>query len=429
MSYTLSNFLAVGLYRILMSFLYGLFRTAGLFYSSEGLNERFGYYPENELKKMFEEPRVWLHAASAGEVKAITPFCAAFRKARPQVQIILTVTSRTGKKLAQEIGVADFVFFAPLDMGPCVKRAFTAFKPMVYLVAETEFWPRILLFAAQSKIPTLLLNGRISDKSFPLYSRFKSLFAPALNGFNHCFVQSMDDLEKMKSLGMAEDKVSVVGQLKYDLSPPDSMTVQKFKETLSLLRKDILFTFGSIRTEEDDLLMSIIPDLLKLSPDVKILLAPRHLKNVQVVQDKLRKIGMASTLRSRMDIQTTPERVILLDTMGELVQSYAFSRAAFVGGTLVPIGGHNLMEPALAAVPVCFGPYTNNLPEAAEALVRSGGGFQVQDVTQLLECFKRFLDEDFAKQAGRKAHESVLSMRGATEKTVQGVLNRWPSEP
>ncbi|HXL72523.1 MAG TPA: glycosyltransferase N-terminal domain-containing protein, partial [bacterium] len=265
MNYSLSNLMAVGFYRVLMSFLYVVFRTAGLFYSSEGLSERFGFYPENELKRIPGEPRVWLHAASAGEVKAITPFCEAFRKARPKVFIILTVTSRTGKKLAQETGLADMVFFAPLDMGPCVKRAFKAFQPVVYLVAETEFWPRILLFAAQSKIPTLLLNGRISDKSFPVYFWLKSLFTPALNGFSHCFVQSADDLRKMRSLGVPEEKISVEGQLKYDVPPPDSMMVQKFKETLSLLLKDILFTFGSIRTGEDDLLVSIVPDLLKLS--------------------------------------------------------------------------------------------------------------------------------------------------------------------
>ena len=428
MNYSLSNWMAVGLYRILMTLIYGIFRVAGLFYPVEGLNERFGFYPASELKKLSDEPRIWLHAASAGEVNAIAPFCEAFRKVRPQVQIILTVTSRTGKKLAQEKGTADAVFFAPLDMGPCVKRAFKAFKPKVYLVAETEFWHRILLFAAQSKIPTLLLNGRISDKSFPVYSWFKSLFTPALNGFSHCFVQTMDDLKKLRALGVPEKKVSIVGQLKHDLSPPDAMAVQKFKEKLSLLRKDILFTFGSVRTGEDDLLIPLVPDLLKLSPDVKILLAPRHLKNIQLVQEKLKKIGVSSTLRSQMGIQTIPERVIILDTMGELAQSYAFSRAAFVGGTLVPIGGHNLMEPALATVPVCFGPYTNNLPEAAEVLVQSGGGFQLQDVSQLLECFRRFLDEDFAKNAGKNAHESVLSMRGATEKTVQGVLNWWPSE-
>jgi len=428
MNYTLSNRMSVGLYRGLMFFLYVIFRIVGLFYRAEGLSERFGFYSLSELKKMSDGPRIWLHAASAGEVNAIAPFCEAFRKVNPQTQIILTVTSRTGKKLAQDKGAADAVFFAPLDMGPCVKRAFKAFQPTVYLVAETEFWPRILLFAAQRKIPTLLLNGRISDKSFPFYFWFKSLFAPALNSFSHCFVQTADDLKKLRTLGISEDKVSVVGQLKYDLSPPESMAVQKFKETLSLLLKDILFTFGSVRTGEDDLLIPLIPELLKLSPDIKILLAPRHLKNIQMVQEKLKKIGVSSTLRSQMKIQTIPEKVIILDTMGELAQSYAFSRAAFVGGTLVPIGGHNLMEPALAAVPVCFGPHTNNLPEAAAALVQSGGGFQVQEASQLLGCFKQFLDEDFAKQAGKKAHSSVISMRGATEKTVQGVLNWWPSE-
>jgi 3-deoxy-D-manno-octulosonic-acid transferase len=429
MNYSLSNRMAVGFYRLLMFFLYIACRIAGLFYRAEGLNERFGFYPESELKKITPEPRIWLHAASAGEVNAIAPFCEAFRKVNPKIQIILTVTSRTGKKLAQEKETADAVFFAPLDMGPCVKRAFKAFEPKVYLVAETEFWPRILLFAAQSKIPTLLLNGRISDKSFPVYSWFKSLFTPALNSFSHCFVQTADDLKKLGALGVSEEKVSVVGQLKYDLSPPESMAVEKFKETLSLMRKDILFTFGSVRTGEDDLLVPLIPPLLKLSPDVKILLAPRHLKNIQMVQEKLKKIGVSSTLRSQIGIQTIPERVIILDTMGELAQSYAFSRVAFVGGTLVPVGGHNLMEPALAAVPVCFGSYTNNLPEAAEALVQSGGGFQVREASQLLECFKQFLDEDFARQAGKKAHASVISMRGATEKTVQGVLNWWPSEP
>src|ERR1700679_902929 len=278
MNYSFSNWMAVGLYRILMTLIYGVFRIAGLFYPVEGLNERFGFYPAGELQKLSNEPRIWLHAASAGEVNAIAPFCEAFRKVQPQVHIILTVTSRTGKKLAQEKGTADAVFFAPFDMGPCVKRAFKAFEPKVYLVAETEFCPRILIFVAESKISNLLLNGRISDKSFPVYSWFKSLFTPALNGFSHCFVQSMDDVRKMRALGVPENKVSVVGQLKYDLSPPNAMAVQKFKETLSLLLKDILFTFGSVRTGEDDLLVPLIPDLLKLSPDVKILLAPRHLK-------------------------------------------------------------------------------------------------------------------------------------------------------
>jgi len=419
--------MAIWFYKVLMFFLYIVARVIGLFYPSVGFGERLGFYPRQELAKLSEGSRIWMHAASAGEVNAISPLCAELRKVRPGVQIIITTTSNTGKNLVREKGSADAVFLAPLDMGPCVRRAFKAFHPSVYLVTETEFWPNVLLLAARLKIPTLLLNGRVSDRSFSSYLKLKNLFAPVLNTFCHCFVQSVVDQEKLLALGVDPGKVSVAGQLKYDLSPPDGMEVQKFKETLSLLRKDILFTMGSLRTGEDDLLLPLIPELLKLSQDIKILLAPRHLKNVQLVQEKLAKIGVASTLRSRMKSENVPERVIILDTMGELAQSYAFSRAAFVGGTLVPIGGHNLMEPALATVPVCFGPYISNVPEAAEVLVRSGGGFQVRNPSELLQCFEKFLDEEFAKQAGRKAHASVLSMRGATEKTVQGVLNWWPA--
>jgi 3-deoxy-D-manno-octulosonic-acid transferase len=415
------------IYRGSMLLLYVIARIIGLVYPEQGFRERLGYYPRRELDRLTDAPRVWLHAASAGEVKAIQPFCKALRRAKPGVQIIVTTTSNTGKKLVQENESADLVFLAPMDMGACVRRTLKSFRPSVYLVAETEFWPNALRLVSENKIPVLLINGRISDRSFPAYFRLKSLFTPALNHFTHCFVQSLGDQNKLLALGVPPEKITLAGQLKYDLSPPDGMEVQKFKESLSLLRKDIIFTFGSVRTGEDDMLLPIVPELLKLSSDVRVFLAPRHLKNIQVLQDKLAKIGVASTPRSRMQEETVPERVVLLDTMGELSACYAFSRAAFVGGTVVSIGGHNLMEPALATVPVCFGPYTSNVMEAAEVLLKSGGGFQVKNASELVETFQKFMDEDFAKQAGKKAHESVLSMRGATDKTLQGVLKWWPN--
>ncbi len=416
------------LYRGLMLVLYGLARVIGLLYPASGFQERLGFYPKKELDHLNDAPRVWLHAASAGEVNAIQPFCRALRRAVPGVQIIVTTTSNTGKKLVQENESADMVFLAPLDMGACVRRALKAFRPAVYLVAETEFWPNALRLVSESGVPILLINGRISSRSFPSYYRMKSLFKPTLNHFTHCFVQSLGDQDKLIRLGVPPEKITIAGQLKYDLAPPDGMAVQRFKEALSFMHKDIIFTFGSIRTGEDDMLLPIVPQLLKFSPDVRVLLAPRHLKNIQVLQDKLAKIGVASTLRSRMQQETVPERVVLLDTMGELAVSYAFARAAFVGGTLVPIGGHNLMEPALAAVPVCFGPYVSNVMEAAHMLLQSGGGFQVKSASELAETFQKFMDADFAKQAGKKAHESVISMKGATDKTVQGVLKWWKQD-
>ncbi len=426
MTTSISGSFAILFYRLLMFPLYIVARLMGFAARTSDFQERLGFYSKKDRALLSIGWNIWLHAASAGEVNAISPFCKALRKAKPDAKIIITTTSPTGKKIALEKGLADGVFLAPLDMAPCLKRAFAAFRPAMILVAETEFWPGILLRAGKNGIPILLLNGRISDKSFPSYMKLRSLFSTALNCFNYCLVQTTQDKERLLALGVSENRIEVAGQLKYDLSPPDALAVQKFKEALSLLRKDVLFTFGSIRTGEDDLLLPLVSKILGFSPDVKVLLAPRHLKNVPVFQEKLKKLKINSTLRSQIKSAAAPERVIVLDTLGELSLAYAFSRAAFVGGTLVPIGGHNLMEPALAAVPVCFGPYTQNVFEAAQALIQSGGGLPVKDGQELVEVFKRFLDEGFSKEAGRKAHESVASMRGATDKTVQAVLSRWP---
>ena len=369
---------------------------------------------------------VWLHAASAGEVNAITPFCQTFRKDKPEARIILTTTSRTGKKIAIEKEVADAVFLAPLDMSRPLNRAFQTFRPVLVLVAETEFWPNWFFRTGQNGIPLLLINGRISDRSFPFYKRFKALFAPALNCFGECLVQTKTDSDRLTELGVSEKRVMVAGQMKYDLSTPDLAAVEKFKMEVGLQKTDILFTLGSVREGEDDLLFPLVPEILKFSANVKVLIAPRHLKNAELFQEKLAKNNQTSVLRSEVEKGQRGERVVVLDTLGELSLAYALSRAAFVGGTLVRVGGHNVMEPALCLVPVCFGSFTGNVKEAAEALAQSGGGFLMKEASELPGIFKRFLDEGYAKEAGLKAFDSVAAMRGATERTVRQVLTHWP---
>ena len=309
--------------------------------------------------------------------------------------------------------------------GP-LKRAFEAFHPVMVLVAETEFWPNWLLRTGRNGIPLLLINGRISDRSFPSYQRFRSLFYPALNCFDACLVQTRSDMDKLAALGVSKSRIQVAGQMKYDLSTPDPSRVQKFKSDLKLSEEDVLFTLGSLREGEDDKVLPLVPEILRLSPDVKLLVAPRHLKNAAVFQEKLTQNHVASALRSELGKDAENQRVIVLDTLGELSLSYALSRAAFVGGTLVPVGGHNVMEPALSEVPVCFGPFIQNVREAAEALTQSGGGIQVKGAPELLDVFRGFLRPDAARASGRKAYEAVTAMRGATENTVSQVLNRWP---
>ena len=290
--------IAVFLYQGLMSLLYVFARVAGLLSGSASLRERLGFYSEKDRERISVGYNVWLHAASAGEVNAITPFCQAFRKAKPEARIVLTTTSEMGKKIALEKGVADAVFLAPLDMSAPLKRAFQAFRPVMVLVAETEFWPNWLFRTGRNGLPLLLINGRVSDKSFPSYRRFKALFDPALNCFRVFLVQTRQDANRLSALGVSENRIQVMGQMKYDRLAPAAMAVQDFKEKLCLMNKDVLYTLGSLRTGEDDQLLPLIPDILRFAPEVKVLIAPRHLKNAAVYRQKLNDLRIGNVFRS-----------------------------------------------------------------------------------------------------------------------------------
>ena len=414
------------IYKTCLALLYPLTRLAGLLSGSSSLRERLGYYSEAQQQSLSIGYNVWVHAASAGEVNAILPFCRAFRSAKPESRIVLTTTSQTGKKLALEKGIADYVFLAPLDMTRPLRRAFEAFRPLMVLVAETELWPNWLIRAGKNGIPILLVNGRISDKSFPSYQRLKSLFSTALNCFSACLVQTPKDAERLAVLGVSSKRIQVMGQMKYDLQAPNPSDTGKFKVELGLGEKEVLFTLGSLREGEEDQLLPLVPEILGFAPEVKVLIAPRHVKNAAVYRQKLEALGAPGVLRSEWGKNRKPERVIVLDTVGELSLAYALSRGAFVGGTLVEIGGHNVMEPALSSVPVCFGPSTQNVEEAAQALIGSGGGLRIGSALELVDAFRRFMDPTVARETGRKAYEAVAAMRGATERTVREVLDHWP---
>ena len=412
---------ALYLYQWMLDALYGLVRFFQLFKKSPSLAERLGFYPPETAREMNAGRTVWIHAASAGEVNAITPFCKAFQEAAPEVRLVLTTTSETGKKLVFEKGTAPFVFLAPLDMIRPLRRAFQTFRPVLILVAETEFWPNWLFRAAHNQVPVMLINGRISNKSFPAYRKLRFLFEPVLRCFRECLVQTGGDRDKLIQLGFPEKRIQVVGQMKYDLTAPDAAKAEAWGKSLGFESGHVLVTFGSLREGEDDQVIPLIPGLLSRYPKLKIILAPRHVKNAEVFQNKLSALQVPSALRS-LSTPASAERVLVIDTVGELSLAYHLSRAAFVGGTLVPVGGHNVMEPALSAVPVLFGPYVQNVQEAAEALLVSGGGFQVQKAEELVSLIEKLLDPEASRAAGQKALAAVTALRGATDKNLRPVL-------
>lgn len=412
----------VYLYQWFLDCLYPVFRLLTL--AKRGsFSERFGFYPPDPLKGLGGGARLWLHAASAGEVNAILPLLRAFKNDHPKVKLILTTTSETGKKLALEKGAADAVFLAPLDMTRPLRRAFQAFRPSLILIAETEIWPNWLFRAAQNQVPILLVNGRISDKSFPSYRKMRFLFGPALGCFNQCLVQTRLDAEKLVKLGVPEKRIQVVGQMKYDLKAPDDNKAREWGSALGLKSGDEIATLGSLREGEAEEWIAQVPPLLRRRPGLKLILAPRHIKNAGPYQSQLAGLGVESFLRSSAAEKTASPgpRVLVLDTVGELSLAYHLSKAAFVGGTLVPIGGHNVMEPALSAVPVLFGPHTQNVSEAAEVLLARGGGFQASSAKDLALILEGLLDPAQSRISGEKARQAVDSLAGATVKSLKAV--------
>jgi len=392
-------------------------------HGSSTFEERLGVYREIPMDGP-KGPHVWLHAASAGEVNAILPLVKALRFRRPDLHLTITTTSRTGRKMAKERAGADRVHLAPLDIPLCLTRAFDSIRPDLYLVAETEFWPLCLLEAKRREVPTILVNGRVSNKSFPTYRMVRFLFRDALESFAACLVQAPVDRDRVIALGARRGGVEVIGQMKYDLSPPDPEKVRAFADRLGIREGEAVFTFGSLRPGEEEPVLEGLGLLFDALPQARVILAPRHFDHLKYYQEALDGLTRARSLEwaLRSGVKSPSWRVLVLDTVGDLASAYALSRATFVGGTLVPIGGHNVMEPALSSVPVCFGPYLSNVAEAAEALGASGGGQKVATAQAVMEWMASLGDPNVSHEAGLKARAAVDSLRGATDRTAERVL-------
>jgi len=398
-------------------------------HGSSTFEERLGIYRELPMGGP-KGPKVWLHAASAGEVNAILPLVKALRSRRPDLHLTITTTSRTGRKMARERSGADRVHLAPLDIPLCLTRAFDSIRPELYLVAETEFWPLCLLEAKRRGVPAILVNGRVSNKSFPTYRMVRFLFREALESFAACLVQAPVDRDRVIELGAKPDRVEVIGQMKYDQSPPDPEKVRAFATQMGIREGDVVFTFGSLRPGEEEPVLEGLGQLFDAQPQARVILAPRHFDNLKYYQGTLEGLSRDRSLdwALRSDLKSTAWRVLVLDTVGDLSSAYALSRAAFVGGTLVPIGGHNVMEPALSSVPVCFGPHHSNVAEAAEALVASGGGHQVDTAQTAMEWMAMQGDPLASRGAGLKARAAVDSLRGATDRTAERVFRFFQTQ-
>ena len=389
----------------------------------DGFANRLGHYSPKVRRLMDGTRPVWIHAVSAGEVLSMESLAKAIRKTFPDRKVLVSSSTATGVEMARKMGAADATIFFPLDYPLIVRRALRAFDPALVIFLETEIWPNYLWLAHRRGIPVLLLSGRISARSLRRYRWFSWLFGRAVRYFSALGMQTESDARRMAALGVDRSKLTVTGSLKYDIDRTTTGNGNgKFRgeflaEGPSPRR---LWVAGSTHDGEESIILDVYGALKGRFPGLMLVLAPRHPHRFGNVEKLLQQRRVCYVKKSEVADRMPPIDVLLLDSMGELLSFYALADATFVGGSLVNVGGHNILEPARLGKPVFFGPYMSNFAEAAAEMVQKGGGVTVRTKEELArELGKVLADSHLAEAMGDSAHCVVARHGGVLAQSMQ----------
>ena len=382
-----------------------------------GLSQRLGRVPPRLLAD--RRPAIWLHAVSVGEVLAAGTLVAGLRQKYPSRRVLISTTTRTGQELARQRFGEDSVFYFPLDFAFAVRPWLRTLQPEMVVMMETEFWPNFLRLAQGSGARIAVANARISDRSFPRYRRVRTLMRSIL-GVVDCFLtQTQDDARRLAEIGAEPARVSVAGNLKFDITPPkEAAVVSQLRIAIERGAGGPVLVFGSTVENEEPPLLAAFRSMLQQFPAATLILAPRHPERFDDVAAMLQQSGLPWWRRSQAIPDSLRGGVLLLDSMGELASVYALAKIAFVGGSLVPRGGHNILEPAWFGAAILVGPHTENFREIV-SLFRKADAVQVVD-GQGLEAALLGLVSDPQECAalGARARQVVSAHSGATARTM-----------
>jgi 3-deoxy-D-manno-octulosonic-acid transferase len=386
----------------------------------EGLRERRGRVPRRLVAGSGAggRPLIWVHAVSVGEVLAVTRLMKILDAALPGYFIAISTTTRTGQALARERFGANRVFYCPLDLPWAVRAYLNALKPRMLVLAETEFWPNLLNGCFRRGIPVAVVNARISDRSWPRYKMLRGLWKPLLGRLASVLAQSETDAERLTAIGCAPERVAVAGNLKFDVrAAEEAEATRLLKAKLAGLR---LVVAGSTLEGEEAALLEVWPKLLHVDAQLAMVVAPRHPERFAAVAALFEKSGNRWTRRSKLEPAEPlrPGEIVLLDTIGELASVYSLAGVAFVGGSLVPAGGHNPLEPAQFGVPIVMGPHYANFVAITDSL-RAHDALRIAAKEELAAALAALLGDRMAAEAmGARAREVFERQAGATDRCV-----------
>lgn len=378
----------------------------------EGFSQRFGFYPQDRLTGLAAARPVWIHAASVGEVRAAGALVRAFKVASPERKVLISTFTATGNRIARQMEGVDAAIFLPLDFYWIVRGTLARIHPSLLVFIETEIWPNLLREAYRHGIPTLLLSGRLSAKAFSRYFLWRRFFRQVLGYFTFFGMQSPEDALRIQKLGADETKVAVTGSLKF----ASERVGERCQSIISARdpRRQLLVA-GSSHRGEEEILLQVLTLAREQFPALTMVLAPRHPERFAEVEKLLRNSPFAFHRKSQVQAEKYFEKdILLLDTVGELPDFFAAADVTFVGGSLVDIGGHNVLEPARFQKPVLFGPYMSNFKSIAEEMKQSGAAIEVHDAGELARVLMGLLaDADARVQMGRRASQFAGANRNA----------------
>jgi len=415
-------FWPIGLLCFLPGYLVRMIRRGGY---GEKFGQRLGIYDRELRVRLSKQKSTWLHAVSVGEVNVALKLANSLRALEPDLHCVLTTTTTTGFALANKNAPAWIeVMYTPLDYWPIMLRAFAVIRPTRIVLVEAEVWPNLVALAHERRIPTILVNARLSPRSERRFLRFRFFVAPTFRLLDLVCAQEPDDVDRWVAIGVLRDRVRAVGSIKYDPNGRDQTAeAQETAQTTSVIdanqQRPVLFG-GSTHRGEEEILARIFLRLRQQFSSLRLFIAPRHVERLREIRAQLAALPLRVALASEVAVDRESDAdCFLLDTTGELQRWYSIATIVFIGKSLTAQGGQNPVEPIMAGKPVVFGPHMENFATLAKALVRKKGAIQVRDVDSLEMTIAGLLRDNDARQRLLQNARKVLSNHhGATARAA-----------
>ena len=423
-------FWPIGLLFFLPAYLVKMIRRGGY---REKFGQRLGIYDGELRVRLSKRESTWLHAVSVGEVNIALKLAHALRALEPDLRCVLTTTTTTGFALATKNAPLWIdVVYTPLDYWPIMRRAFSVIRPTRILLVEAEVWPNLVALAHERRIPTILVNARLSPRSERRFRRFRFFVAPTFRLLDLVCAQEANDVGRWVAIGVARNRIRAVGSIKYDPDgrDQDSNAQESARPDFSHAGRECPVLFGgSTHRGEEEILAGIFLRLRQQFPSLRLFIAPRHVERLREIRAQFGALPMRVTLASEVAIgRESDADCIVLDTTGELHRWYAIATIVFIGKSLTAHGGQNPVEPIIAGKPVLFGPHMENFATLAKALVLKKGAIQVSDMDSLeLTIAELLRDSQACQRLVQRAREVLSEHQGATARAAGLIHELNPS--